>query len=125
MTTTSMIECDQCDEGYVDQHDGTSVPCDVCDGMGEVHHDPRLLDRSTCAACGRAYTWGCGHTPEQESAALDHEDTTKHLLGDCECFVSRAGYAARFTREEWRGRVADALRIERDEDGDLWKSLFA
>lgn len=109
-----MMTCDHCDGegtevvmdagGYVD---GT---CSYCDGSGEVEApDPRLDGRESCAVCNRRYSWGCGHTPEQESAHLDHCDTTEHLLGDCECFVSRAGYAARFTREERRAQVARAL----------------
>jgi len=130
MTTSSkhMIECPACMGECVLEEDGEGFPggeCPTCDGVGEVHEDPRLEGRTTCAVCNRTYTWGCGHSSEQESAMLDHFDTTEHLLGDCDCFVSRPGYAARFTRDEWRDRVADALRVERDEGGDLWKSLFA
>jgi hypothetical protein len=106
-----MIECDQCDEGYVDQHDGDLERCDVCDGMGEVAKpDPRLAGRSTCAVCGHRYSWGCGHTPDMESAFLEHCDTTEHLLGDCDCFVSRAGYAAHLSRGERRDGIAAILR---------------
>lgn len=80
--------------------------------------DPRLEGRTTCAVCHRAYTWGCGHTPEQESAHLDHQDTTDHLLGDCECFVRRPGYMPFHSRDEWRERVALVVKAIRDEDGD-------
>lgn len=100
--------CDECGEGRV---------CRVCDGLGVVHHDPRLRGRKSCAVCGMRRSWGCGHTPEDESAALDHCDTTEHLLGDCDCFVSSAGYAARFTREEWRDNVAQlVLTVRRAAD---------
>lgn len=101
-TASDGTECDTCG-------DGAEAECRVCDGLGEVHRDPRLDGRESCAVCNRRYSWGCGHTPEMESAHLDHEQTTEHLLGDCECFVSRAGYAARFTREERRAQVARAL----------------
>lgn len=33
--TGGTVDCDQCDGGEVDQHDGSSVPCEVCEGTGE------------------------------------------------------------------------------------------
>lgn len=113
-----MIECSMCD-GYgelEDRADGEAAGmCPKCEGEGSIPKpDPRLAGRSTCAVCGRRRSWGCGHEPHHESAALDHAETTDHLLGDCDCFVSRAGYAARFTRSEWRARVASALQVIAD-----------
>lgn len=93
--------CDTCGEGRV---------CRVCGGLGVVHHDPRLRGRKSCAVCGMRRSWGCGHTPEDETAALDHCDTTEHLLGDCECYVSRSGYAALVSREERREQAAALVR---------------
>lgn len=80
------------------------------------------LPADHCAACHRRRTWGCGHTFEQELAALAHQDTTEHLLGDCDCFVSRPGYVAKHTREDWRERVAlvvKAIRDEKDDEADV------
>lgn len=67
-----------------------------------------------CDVCGRRYSWGCGHTPSDEAKARRHNLSTDHLLGDCDCFVSRAGYAARFTREQRRDNIAHVLRLIMD-----------
>ncbi len=68
------------------------------------------LHPTNCEVCGRALTWGCGHEEWQEREALAHQSSTDHLLGDCDCYVSRPGYAAFVTREERREQVASVIR---------------
>jgi hypothetical protein len=75
------------------------------------------LSLTHCECCNRTLTWGCGHTNEQELAAIAHRQTTDHLLGDCDCYVSRPGYAAYYTREQRRDNIAEVLRmLEADSD---------
>lgn len=39
-----------------------------------------------CDACGRAYTWGCGHSASQEAASRKHDTTQKHKERRCACY---------------------------------------
>jgi hypothetical protein len=39
-----------------------------------------------CDACGRRYTWGCGHSGSQERDARRHFATKKHAERRCKCF---------------------------------------
>lgn len=59
-----IIECDQCDGGQVDQHDEncTTIPCDVCDGSGEV-----ACDFEGSVVCSRLGDWTC------PKCGTDHE----------------------------------------------------
>lgn len=56
------VECDQCDGGDVDQHDGTTIPCTVCDGNGN-----RACDFEGEVVCSRLGDWTCPKCDE------DHE----------------------------------------------------
>jgi hypothetical protein len=39
-----------------------------------------------CDACGRRYTWGCGHSRSAERDARRHNATKKHARRECMCF---------------------------------------
>lgn len=85
-------ECDGTGEHVYEAEDGSDEltgldTCPACRGKGII--DPRLDDRTTCAVCYRRYSWGCGHSAEQESAALDHEDSAEHREGRCLHFDHR------------------------------------
>lgn len=73
--------------------------------------EPGGYGPNNCDVCARRYSFGCGHDDHDEAEARAHRQTTDHLLGDCECFVSRPGYAARFTREQRRDNIAHVLRL--------------
>jgi hypothetical protein len=87
-----------------------NVECGECEHVWNLREDLGLSP-TNCEACGARLSFGCGHEVDHEVAALAHAATTEHLLGDCACFESRPGYAARFTRGEWRERAAQVLRI--------------
>lgn len=39
-----------------------------------------------CDVCGRAYTWGCGHSGSQEAASRKHDASAKHKRRECKCY---------------------------------------
>lgn len=39
-----------------------------------------------CDACGRLYSWGCGHSKKQERDARCHRATKAHAERRCKCF---------------------------------------
>ena len=42
--------------------------------------------KHNCDVCGRAYTWGCGHSGSQEYASRKHRATRRHKERRCACF---------------------------------------
>ena len=44
------------------------------------------LGPGVCDVCGRAYTWGCGHSGSQESEFRRHYATKLHADRKCKCF---------------------------------------
>jgi hypothetical protein len=39
-----------------------------------------------CDVCERRYSWGCGHSGSQESAARKHNQTRAHAERRCMCY---------------------------------------
>jgi hypothetical protein len=39
-----------------------------------------------CDVCGRAYSWGCGHSGSQEWSYRKHRATSKHKERRCRCY---------------------------------------
>lgn len=109
-------KCKSTDLCYTGDTEKDYVECDACGHEGDESEfwptrEELGLPEAYCAACKRRRSWGCGHTYQQELDAIAHESTTAHLLGDCDCFVSRVGYAARYTRAQRRDNVARVLRL--------------
>lgn len=103
--------CPTCESEDLHYLGAYNIECNDCE---HTWNDRELhgLSPTNCEACGHRLSFGCGHETYHEIAALQHRSTTGHLLGDCECFVNRDGYAARYTRDEWRERVAAVMRAE-------------
>ncbi len=106
-----------------------NVECGECEHVWNLR-EQLGLSKDRCECCGNTLTWGCGHTYEQEAATVQHRLTTDHLLGDCDCYVSRSGYIAYFTREQRRDNIAAVLRALTHPDGtgsveELEEMLFA
>ncbi len=106
MDTCPNCHTESYDHHYLGAYNVQCVECGDTWNLREQHG----LSPHYCECCYRPLSYGCGHTPEQEVEMLRHRDSTEHLLGDCDCFESRPGYIARFTREERRERVAEVLR---------------
>jgi len=51
-----------------------------------VSAKPYGLGAGYCDACGRARSWGCGHSGSQESRARRHRATRKHQARECACY---------------------------------------
>lgn len=57
----SEVECEQCDGGQVDQHDGTTIQCDVCEGTGQTKCD---FEGYAVASAGLVTCPRCDHEEE-------------------------------------------------------------
>lgn len=102
-------ECPKCDSQYGVYLGSYNVECSNCEHVYNLR-ELKGLPTSTCAACFRRLSYGCGHTTEQELSFIEHQNSTDHLLGDCSCYVSSVGYIAFVSREERREQVAEIVR---------------
>jgi hypothetical protein len=68
---------------------------------------------TSCEVCGRRSSWGCGHEDSHIAAFRLHVISDEHVNGDCECFVSRAGYMAFYSPEQVKSGEHDVSAHER------------
>jgi hypothetical protein len=68
-----------------------NVECGECEHVWNLRVQLGLSP-DYCECCGHRLSWGCGHSYDQEHAAVQHRRTAEHYAGDCDCFTSGPGY---------------------------------
>lgn len=89
MDTCPNCQCESYDHEYLGSY---NVRCADC---GHEWNLRVLLGLSpdSCECCGNRLSWGCGHTYDQESDAVQHRKTVEHYNGECEgCFTPAPGF---------------------------------
>lgn len=102
--------CPKCECADVEYLGAYNVRCEECGhewNLRELHG----LSPTHCETCNRSLSWGCGHDDRDERASVLHRCSAAHLLGECDCYVSRPGYAAHRTGLQRREAIA-ALLLE-------------